>query len=137
MAFPAYGAPIGLEAAKKLAAAAEAEAVKLGLQMVIVVLDSAGHTVLLHRMDNAHLGSLYMAEEKAKTSVKFRRSSKDYEDMVAKGGVHLRMLSAEPVLAIEGGLPILQDGKLIGAIGVSGGTAAEDGQVAAAALTAL
>jgi uncharacterized protein GlcG (DUF336 family) len=137
MGFPGYGAPVSLTDAKKIAAAAEVDAVKLGLQMVIVVLDSGGNLVLLHRMDDSHLGSLYMAEEKAKTAIKFRRSSKDYEDMVAKGGVHLRMLSAEPVLAIEGGLPILRDGKIIGALGISGGTAAEDGQVAAAGLAGL
>lgn len=137
MGYPGYGTPISLDVAKKCAAAAEAEAQKNGWEMVIVVIDSGANTVLLHRMDNAHLGSLYMAEEKARTAVKFRRDTKSYQDALAKGGENLRMLAAEPILPIDGGMPIIQGGKIIGAIGVSGAQSFEDAQCALAGVAAV
>src|SRR6266849_3874983 len=88
-----YGPPIGLEAAKKVMAAAEAEAVKNNWFMAIVILDSTGHTVMLHRLDNTQYGSIHVAEDKAHTALDFRRPSKVFEDLVAQGGINMCILS--------------------------------------------
>jgi glc operon protein GlcG len=127
-----YGAPIGLEAAKKLMTAAEAEAMKNNWGMAIAIIDSTGHVVMLHRMDNTQYGSIAVAEDKARTALDFRRPSKVFEDLVAQGGLGLRTLGLRGATPLEGGLPIIVDGKIIGAIGVSGATAVQDGQVAKA-----
>src|SRR5712692_3138277 len=82
-----YGVPIGLEAAKKAMAAAEAEAVKNNWPMAIVILDSGGHLVMLHKLDNTQYGSIRVAEDKAQTAVDFRRPSKVFEDGAAGGGL--------------------------------------------------
>jgi glc operon protein GlcG len=125
-----YGAPIGLEEAKKVMAAAEAEAVKNNWPMAIVILDSTGHIVMLHRLDNTQYGSIRVAEDKAHTALDFRRPSKVFEDLVAQGGIGMRTLGLRGATPLEGGVPIVVDAKIIGAIGVSGGTAPQDGQVA-------
>jgi glc operon protein GlcG len=127
-----YGAPIGLEAAKKLMTAAETEATKNGWGMAIAILDSTGHVVMLHKMDNTQYGSIAVAEDKARTALDFRRPSKVFEDLVAQGGIGMRTLGLRGATPLEGGLPIAADGKIIGAIGVSGATAVQDGQVAKA-----
>ena len=127
-----YGAPISLDAAKKVMAAAEAEAMKNNWPMAIVVLDSSGHTVMLHKLDNTQYGSIRVAEDKAHTALDFRRPSKVFEDLVAQGGIGMRTLGLRGATPIEGGFPIMVDGKIIGAIGASGGTAPQDGQVAKA-----
>jgi glc operon protein GlcG len=127
-----YGLPIGLEAAKKVMAAAEAEAVKNNWPMAIVILDSTGHTVMLHKLDNTQYGSIAVAEDKAHTALDFRRPSKVFEDLVAQGGINMRILSLRGAAPLEGGVPILVDGKIVGAIGVSGGASSQDGQVAKA-----
>jgi len=127
-----YGAPIGLEPAKKVMAAAEAEAAKNNWPMAIVIVDSTGHLVMLHRLDNTQYGSIPVAEDKANTALNFRRPSKVFEELVAQGGIGLRTLALRGAAPFEGGLPIAVDGKIIGAIGVSGGTAPQDGQVAKA-----
>lgn len=127
-----YGAPLGLEAAKKIMATAEAEAVKNNWPMAIVILDSTGHLVMLHRLDNTQYGSIRVAEDKAQTALDFRRPSKVFEDLVAQGGIGLRTLALRGATPLEGGVPIAVDGKIIGAVGVSGGTAPQDGQVAKA-----
>ena len=127
-----YGAPIGLEAAKKVMAAAEAEAMRNNWPMAIVILDSTAHTVMLHRLDNTQYGSLMAAEDKAHSAINFRRPSKVFEDLVAQGGIGLRSLALRGASPLEGGVPIIVDGKVIGAIGVSGGTSVQDGQVAKA-----
>src|SRR6266403_2260716 len=126
----AYGSPIGLEAAKKAMAAAEAEAVKNNWPMAIVILDSTGHVVMLHKLDNTQYGSIRVAEDKARSALDFRRPSKAFEDLVAQGGIGLRTLALRGATPLEGGIPIVADGKIIGALGVSGGTAPQDGQVA-------
>ena len=125
-----YGAPIGLEAAKKAMAAAEAEAVKNNWPMAIVILDSTGHIVMLHRLDNTQYGSIRVAEDKAHTALDFKRPSKVFEDLVAQGGIGMRTLGLRGATPLEGGVPIIADGKIIGAVGVSGATAQQDGQVA-------
>ena len=127
-----YGSPIGLDAAKKVMAAAEAEAVKNNWPMAIVILDSTGHTVMLHKLDNTQYGSIRVAEDKAQTALDFRRPSKVFEDLVAQGGVNMRILSLRGASPLEGGVPILVDGKIVGAIGVSGAASGQDGQVAKA-----
>jgi len=125
-----YGPPIGLEAAKTAMAAAEAEAVKNNWPMAIVILDSTGHIVMLHRLDNTQYGSIRVAEDKAHTALDFRRPSKVFEDLVAQGGIGMRTLGLRGATPLEGGVPIIADGKIIGAVGVSGATAQQDGQVA-------
>jgi glc operon protein GlcG len=132
-----YGAPIGLDAAKKLMAAAEAEATKNNWGMAIVILDSTGHLVMLHKMDNTQYGSIAVAEDKARTALDFRRPSKVFEDLVAQGGLGIRILGLRGAAPLEGGLPIMADGKIIGAIGVSGATSVQDGQVAKAGADAI
>src|SRR6516225_1916762 len=127
-----YGLPIGLEAAKKVMTAAEAEAVKNNWPMAIVILDSTGHTVMLHKLDNTQYGSLTAAEDKAVSAINFRRPSKVFEELVAQGGIGLRSLALRGASPLEGGIPIIVDGKVVGAIGVSGGTSVQDGQVAKA-----
>jgi uncharacterized protein GlcG (DUF336 family) len=124
-----------LEAAKQIAAAAHAEAKKNNWTMVIAVVDDGAHLVYLERMDGTQIGSVAVAQEKAATAVRFKRPSKALEEAVSGGrNAVLRLTGALP---IEGGVPIVVDGQLIGAIGVSGATSAQDGQVAAAGLAVI
>jgi len=113
-------------------AAAAAEAVKNNWATAIVILDSTGHTVVLHKLDNTQYGSLMAAEDKAHGAINYRRPSKVFEDLVAQGGIGLRSLALRGASPLEGGIPINADGKIVGAIGVSGGTSVQDGQVAKA-----
>jgi uncharacterized protein GlcG (DUF336 family) len=132
-----YGLPISLAAAKQVVAAAEAKAAEHVWAMVIVVVDSTGHLVVLHKMDDAQYGSVTIAQRKATTAVNFKRPTKVFEDAVAAGGLGLRLLSSPEICPLEGGLPLISEGKIIGAIGVSGAQADQDGQVAAAGASAL
>ena len=126
---------ISLELAKKIAARAESEAAKNKWTMVIVVVDDGGNLIYLERMDGTQLGSIEVAQEKAKTALKFKRPTKAFEDVVAGG--RTAVLSLPGVVAIEGGLPLMADGVIIGAIGVSGMKSSEDGVVAQAGATVL
>ena len=126
-----YGPNINLAAAKKFAAAAAEEAVKLKINVVIAVVDTGGHLVYLERFDVVQWGSVNVALHKARCAVQFKRPTKALEDYVLKGNPGY--MSLDGIIAIEGGVPIIQDGKIIGAIGVSGGTSAQDGEVARAA----
>jgi uncharacterized protein GlcG (DUF336 family) len=105
--------------------------------MVVAIMDPGGHLVLLERMDNAQFGSVQVAQDKALSAVAFRRPTKAFHDMVAAGGEGVRMLVMSGAMPIDGGLPILVDGAVIGGIGLSGGTSAQDGLVAQAGLAAL
>ena len=134
---PEYGPSITLEQARKVSAAAQAEALRNGWRVVVAVMDPGGHLVLLERMDNAQFGSVQVAQDKARSAVAFRRPTKAFQDMVAAGGEGLRMLVVSGAVPIDGGLPIIVGGKVIGGIGLSGGTSAQDGRVAAAGLAAL
>ncbi len=127
-----YGAPIGLEAAKKVMVAAEAEAMKNNWGMAIAILDSTGHIVMLHRLDNTQYGSIGVAEDKARSALDYRRPTKVFEDLVAQGGIGLRTLGLRGATPLEGGIPLITGGKIIGAIGVSGASSVQDGQVAKA-----
>ena len=132
-----YGAPITLEQAKKALAGAEAEAMKNKWNVVITVLDSGGHLVALHRIDGTQLGSIEVARQKAYSAVLYRRPTKVFQDLVAQGGANLRLLSLAGASPLEGGIPIVVDGKIVGAIGVSGVTSEQDAQVAKAGADAL
>jgi uncharacterized protein GlcG (DUF336 family) len=132
-----YGPPITLEQARTLIAAAEVEAKKNHWPVVIAIVDSGAHLVALARMDNTQLGSIEVAQMKARCSALFRRPTKVFEDGLVAGGANNRVLKAPEVLPIEGGIPIIVDGKIIGAIGVSGVKPTEDGQVAQAALNTI
>ncbi len=132
-----YGAPITLEDAKKVMAAAEAEAKSNGWPVVIHIVDSTDHLVLVQRLDNTQYGSLIVAEGKARTALNFRRPSKAFQDLIGGGGPGHGFLSFPHITAVQGGLPIIVDGKIIGAIGVSGVTSAQDEQIGAAGIKAL
>jgi glc operon protein GlcG len=136
-ATPPYGAPISLEQAKKVMAAAEAEAQKNNFFVVITVVDTGGYVVATHRLDNTQLGSIAAAESKARTAVLYRRPSKVFEDAVASGGIGLRVLGLPGAIPYDGGVPILVDGKVIGAVGVSGMLPQQDGEVADAGASGL
>jgi glc operon protein GlcG len=131
-----YGAPITLTAAKQAMAAAEAEAAKNGWGVAIAIVDSGANLVMLHRLDNAQLSSVRIAEAKAKTAAEFRRPTKVFEDAVAGGGIGLRVLTFGASVA-EGGVPIVSNGTIIGAIGVSGVQSHQDAQVAQAGADAV
>ena len=130
-----YGAPITMEQAQKAMTAAEAEARKNNWAVVIAIVDNGGHMVALHRLD-AQTASIEIATGKATTAAAFRRPSKALEDGLAAGGAVLRILSVRSATALQGGVPIIVDGKIIGAIGVSGVTAAQDEVVAMAGAAA-
>lgn len=134
---PRYGAPITLEQAQRVAQAAQDEAQRYDWPMVIAIVDSAGHLVLQHRLDQAQLGSIEVARQKAETAVRFRRPTKRFEDALAQGGLHLRLLGMTNLTPLDGGLPLIVDGKVIGAIGVSGMQSHEDALVAAAGAAAV
>jgi glc operon protein GlcG len=132
-----YGAPITLEMAKRAVAAAEAEARKNNWNVMIVVLDSGGHTVMSQRLDGTQYASIRIAAGKARTALEFKRPTKALDDTIAAGGGGLRLLSVGGVTAIEGGIPIVVDGKIVGSIGVSGVTAQQDAQIARAGAEAV
>ena len=124
-----------LEVAKQLGAVAEKAAAANKWTMVIAILDDGGNLMYLERMDETQIGSIEVAIQKGRSAVTFKRPTKVFEDAVAGGRTALlRLPGAVPV---EGGLPITVDGKIIGAIGVSGGTSPQDGEVGKAALDAL
>jgi glc operon protein GlcG len=124
-----------LEAAKQIAAAAQAEARKNNWTMVIAIVDDGGHLIYLERMDGTQVASVTVAQEKAKCAILFKRATKALEETVAGGRIVVMKLAGS--VPVEGGLPIVVDGQFIGAIGVSGATSPQDGQVAAAGLAAL
>jgi uncharacterized protein GlcG (DUF336 family) len=134
---PAYGPPITLDQAKKVMAGAEAEAKKNNWPVVITILDSGGNLVMTHRLDGAQFGSVEVAREKAYSAVAFRRPTKVFEDALAQGGANLRLLRLSGANPLDGGWPIVIDGKIAGGIGVSGVTGARDAQIGRAGIDAL
>ncbi len=132
-----YGAPISPEKAKAVMAAAEAEARANDWPMVIAIVDSGGHLVMLHSFDHAQHGSVLIAQEKARCAVNFKRATKTVEDAVAQGGLNLRMLATPGMVPLEGGVPLIAEGRIVGAIGVSGMRSNQDGRVAEAGAKAL
>ena len=132
-----YGFPVGIEAAKAVAAPAVAEAAKNGWAMAVAVVDTAGELVYFEKMDATQNGSVTVAVEKARSAARFKRPTKVFQDMLAAGGDGLRVYGIEGAVPVEGGVPIVSGGKIIGAIGVSGGTSAQDGQCAKTGADAL
>jgi uncharacterized protein GlcG (DUF336 family) len=118
-----------LEVAKDIAQAAEKKAVANHWEMVIAILDDGANLLCLERMDAAPIGSVEVAQKKARSAVIFKSPTKDFADALAKGATALLKLD---ILPFEGGIPLVIDGKVIGSIGVSGGAAEQDGQVAKA-----
>ena len=133
---PGYGPVITLEQAKKAMVAAEAEATKNNWAVAIFIVDSGGHMVMMQRLPNTQIASLDIAHGKATSANNFRRPTKALEDAVAGGGAGLRLLALKIVTPLEGGELILQDGKIIGAIGVSGVLSGQDALVARAGAAA-
>jgi uncharacterized protein GlcG (DUF336 family) len=134
---PDYGPSISLEAAKKALMAAQVESRKHNWNMAIAVVDIAGNLVAYEKMDQTQTASVQVAIDKAVSAAIYRRPSKVFEDIVAKGGAGFRIMSLRNASWVEGGVPIFVDGKVIGAIGVSGANADEDGMAAKAGADAL
>jgi len=132
-----YGPPISREAARHAATAALAEAARNNWTMVAAIVDTGGHLVYLERMDDVQIGSVVVAQTKARSAALFKRPTKALQDALAAGGEGLRVLALEGAVPVEGGVPLIVDGKIVGAIGLSGGTSAQDGQCANAAAAAI
>jgi glc operon protein GlcG len=132
-----YGLPITLENAKKAAAPAVAEAAKNKWTVAVAVVDTAGNLVYFEKMDDTQVGSVTVAIDKARSATLFKRPTKAFQDVLASGGEGLRVLRLQGVVPTEGGIPLVADGKIIGAIGVSGATSAQDGQCAKAGADTL
>ena len=134
---PPYGPSITLEQAKKVAEAALGPARANGWTMAIAIVDPGGHLVYLEKMDQTQVGSVAIAEDKARSAAIFKRPTKMFQERLGRGGEGLLVLRLRDAMPVEGGVPILVDGKLIGALGVSGGSSAEDEACAAAGVAAL
>ncbi len=132
-----YGAPISLENAKKAAAAALAEARKNNWLMAVAITDTAGDLVYFEKMNGTQTGSVNVAIGKARSAALYKRPTKVWQDIVAGGGGGLRILGLEGAVPIGGGVPLVMDGKIVGAIGLSGGTADQDDQCAKAGADSL
>ncbi|HWK72692.1 MAG TPA: heme-binding protein [Povalibacter sp.] len=126
---------LSLDEAKSVAAAAATKATAEGWRVVIAIVDIGGHLVYLERLDGTQIGSIQVALEKARTAIYFNRSTKVFEDVVQGGRTN--MLNLQGATPIEGGLPLRYEGEIVGAIGISGVTAAQDGQVAQAGAEVL
>ena len=125
---------ITLEGAKRMMAAAEAEARKNSWNVAIAILDAGGNLIMFQKLDDTQSGSVNIAIGKARTAINFKRPSKMIEELAASRPVFLAL---EGITPLQGGLPVIIDGKLIGAVGVSGVKSAEDEQIAQAAIDVL
>jgi glc operon protein GlcG len=132
-----YGPSISLENAKKVAAAALAEVRKNNWTMAVAVVDTNGDLVYFEKMDDTPLGSTIVCQEKARSAARFKRPTKAFQDMLAAGGEGVRVLRIKGAVPVDGGLPIMMAGKVVGGIGLSGGTSAQDGQCAQAGVSAV
>ncbi len=131
------GMSIQIDAAKRVAAAAVAEARKNNWTMAVAIVDPAGDLVYFEKVDGTQAASTGVAVDKARSAARFKRPTKAFQDVLAAGGEGLRLLALQGAVPVEGGLPLVSDGKIVGAIGLSGGTSAQDGQCAAAGAAAL
>ena len=125
---------ITLDGAKAIIAAAEAEALKNKWTVAIAVVDEAGNLIAFHKIDDTQIGSIDIAIGKARTAARMKRPTKALEDAVAGG--RTVMLAVDGITPLEGGVPVMLDGRVIGAVGVSGVTSQQDAQVAAAGAAA-
>jgi glc operon protein GlcG len=127
-----YGLSINADNAKKAAAAALAEARKNNWTMAAAIVDTAGDLVYFEKLDGTQAASVNIAVDKARSAARFKRPTKALQDVLAAGGEGLRLIALQGAVPVEGGLPLLMDGKIVGAIGLSGGTSQQDGQCAKA-----
>jgi glc operon protein GlcG len=132
-----YGAQISLENARRVSAAAIAEAHKNGWTMAVAVTDTAGGLVHFEKMDGTQNGSVRVSLSKARSAAHFKRPTRAFQDMLAKGGEGLRVLAIEGAVPVEGGVPLFLAGLIVGAVGVSGGSSDQDGVAARAGASAL
>ena len=132
-----YGPPITLEQAKKVVAGAEAEARKNNWNMTIVILDSGCNPVMMQKADGSQIAAPQVAHDKAYTACAYKRPTKALQDALAKGAADWRYLTFPRMIAAAGGLPIIADDKIIGAIGVSGSAGPDDARVGPAGIDAL
>lgn len=134
---PQYGSNVTLDQAKRITAAADAEARKNGWPVAIAIVDNAGQLVHFQRADNTQTASISVAQDKAVSAAMYRRPTKVMQDAIAGGGAGIRFLNLRGASAVEGGLPLYSDGKIVGAIGVSGVASDQDGVVAKAGADSL
>jgi len=134
---PSYGSPITTEQARKVAAAALAEARANNWTMAAAIVDPGGILVYFEKIDDTQNASPQIAIDKARSAALFKRPTKTFQDSVEKGGIGLRVMTLRGAMPVEGGVPLLVDGKIVGGLGVSGGTAEQDGQCCKAALDVL
>ncbi len=134
---PSYGLPIATDLAKKVPAAALAEARANDWTMAAAIVDPAGVLVYFEKIDDTQHASPRIAVDKARSAALFKRPTKTFQDSVERGGVGLRGMNPRGASVVEGGVPILVDGKIVGALGVSGGTSEQDGQCCKAALDSI
>lgn len=134
---PAYGEAITLDQAKKAADAAEAEAKKNGWFMAIAVVNTSGDLVHFRKLDNTQFASVTISQHKAKAAATFKRPTKVFEDRIAQGGAGIAAITLDGIIGSEGGIPIMVGGKVIGAMGCSGGTGQQDGVTCQAGVDAL
>ena len=132
-----YGLPVSLENARKAAAPALAEAAKNNWTVAVAIVDTGGNLVYYEKMDNTQLGSANVAIDKARSAALFKRPTKAFQEALAAGGDSVRLLRVQGVVPVEGGIPLVVDGKIVGAIGVSGATSAQDAQCAKAGADTL
>jgi uncharacterized protein GlcG (DUF336 family) len=132
-----YGPSITADQAKVAAAPAIAEAKKNKFTMAVAIVDTAGELVYFEKMDDTQVGSVGVAIAKARSAARFKRPTKAFQDAVSAGGEGLRILALDGAVPVEGGVPLVVGGRIIGAIGASGGTSQQDGVVAQAGANAL
>src|ERR1043166_8252035 len=132
-----YGPSISLDNARKVAAAALAEVRKNNWTMACAVVDTNGDLVYYEKMDDTPLGSTIVCQEKARSAARFKRPTKAFQDMLAAGGEGVRVLRIKGAVPVDGGLPIMMGGKVVGGIGRSEEHTAEDGQCAQAGVNAV
>ena len=125
-----YGASINLDAAKTIAAVAIAEARRNNWNMAVAIVDPAGDLVYFEKLDDTQPASTVIAVDKARSAARLKRPTKALQDILAAGGDGLRMLALSGAVPADGGVPIVMDGRIVGAIGVSGGASQQDGQCA-------
>jgi uncharacterized protein GlcG (DUF336 family) len=131
----AYGPSISVEAARKVAATAAAEGKKNGWNVAVAIVDTSGELVFFERMDNTQAASVLVSQDKARCAARFKRPTKAFEDALAGG--RQAVLGLPGAVPLEGGIPLIVDGKIIGAVGVSGGTSPQDGVCAQAGADSL
>ena len=136
-AVPQYGESVNLEQARRAIAAAVAEARRINVPMAVAVVDTSGSLVAFEKMDNTQTASIVVAQNKAVSAAMYRRPTKAFQDALAAGGANLRILTLPNASAVEGGVPLTQGGRIIGAIGVSGGSPDQDSAVAAGGVAGI